>query len=86
MDLVAIAAAIASGLLLSRQRALIVTAVVWVISMSMVAWGPAHNSNVHLHSIGFWVPWSILAALVTGIVFGCSALRARRDRKVAALG
>lgn len=86
MDLVVVAAAIAAGLLLSRKRALIVTVVVWVISMSMVAWGPAHNSNVHLHSIGFWAPWSILALLVIGIVFGCSALRAHRDRKVAALG
>lgn len=83
MDIVVIAAAIASGLLLSRTRALVVTAVVWVLALSMVAWGPAHNSNVHLDSIGFWGPWLILAALVTGLVYGCSALRARRDRKVA---
>ena len=83
MDIVVIAAAIASGLLLSRTRALVVTAVVWVLALSMVAWGPAHNSNVHLDSIGFWGPWCILAVLVTGIVYGCSALRARRDRNVA---
>jgi hypothetical protein len=83
VDIVVIAAAIASGLLLSRTRALVVTAVVWVLALSMVAWGPAHNSNVHLDSIGFWGPWLILAALVTGLVYGCSALRARRDRKVA---
>jgi hypothetical protein len=83
VDIVVIAAAIASGLLLSRTRALVVTAVVWVLALSMVAWGPAHNSNVHLDSIGFWGPWVILAVLVTGLVYGCSALRARRDRKVA---
>ena len=83
MDLVVVAAAIITGLLLSRTRALAVTGVVWAISLSMVAWGPAHNSNVHLDSIGFWGPWCILAVLVTGIVFGCTALRARRDRNVA---
>ena len=86
MDLVVVAAAIATGLLLSRRRALVVTAAAWLFSISMVAWGPAHNSNVHLDALGFWAPWTILAVLATGIVFGCSALRARRDRRVAALG
>lgn len=83
MDLVVVAAAIISGLLLTRSRALVITAVVWLASLSMVAWGPAHNSNVHLDSIGFWGPWCVLLVLVTGIVLGCTALRARRDRKVA---
>jgi len=83
VDLVVIAAAIISGLLLSRTRALVVSGAVWVIALSMVAWGPAHNSNVRLDSIDFWGPWCVLLVLVTGIVFGCSALRARRDRKVA---
>ena len=83
MDIVVIAASIISGLTLARNRALVVTWVVWAISLAMVAWGPAHNSNVHLDSIGFWGPWTILLILVTGIVFGCTALRARRDRKVA---
>ena len=83
MDIVVIAASIISGLTLARNRALVVTWVVWAISLAMVAWGPAHNSNVHLDSIGFWGPWTILLVIVTAIVFGCSALRARRDRKVA---
>jgi hypothetical protein len=83
VDLVVVAAAIISGLLLSRSRALVLTSIVWLGSLSMVAWGPAHNGNVHLNSIGFWGPWCILLVLVTGIVFGCTALRARRDRKVA---
>jgi hypothetical protein len=83
VDIVVVAAAVIAGLLLPRKRALVVTAVVWVVALSMVAWGPAHNSNVHLNSIGFWGPWTILAVLVTGIVYGCAALRARRDRKVA---
>jgi hypothetical protein len=83
VDLVVAAASIITGLTLSRNRALVVTWVVWAISLAMVAWGPAHNSNVHLDSIGFWAPWSILLVIVTAIVFGCTALRARRDRKVA---
>lgn len=83
MDIVVIAAAIASGLLLSRSRALVVTALVWAGSLAMVAWGPAHNSDVHLDSMGFWAPWGVVAVLVTGIVYGCCALRARRDRSLA---
>ncbi|MCU1592210.1 MAG: hypothetical protein JWP11_3466 [Frankiales bacterium] len=83
MDIVVIAAAIVAGLLLSRTRALVVTGLVWAGALAMVAWGPAHNSNVHLDSIGFWAPWGVVAVLVAGIVYGCSALRARRDRNVA---
>jgi hypothetical protein len=79
MDIPVVAVAIIASLLLTRQRALIVVPIVWAIALAMVAWGPAHNSNVHLDSAGFWGPWCILLLLCCGIVVGVTALRARRD-------
>ena len=84
MDIPVVAIAIISGLLLSRQRALIVVPIAWAIALTMVGWGPANNSNVHTDSIGFWGPWMILLALCCGIVIGLTALRARRERQIEA--
>lgn len=83
MDLIVIAAAIASGLLVPRPRALALTAAAWIFSVSMVAWRPAHSSNVPSNSAGFWVPRTVLAVVAVGIVVACAALRARRDRRLA---
>jgi predicted membrane protein len=79
MDIPVLAVAIISSLLLTRQRALTIVPIVWAIGLAMVAWGPAHNSNVHLDSLGFWGPWTILLAICCGIVFGVTALRERRS-------
>jgi hypothetical protein len=46
----------------------------------MVAWGPAHNSNVHLDSAGFWAPWIIVLAICASLVFGIQALKRRWTR------
>ena len=78
MDIPVVAVAIITSLLLSRQRALVVVPVVWAVALAMVAWGPAHNSNVHLSSAGFWVPWGVLLGLCCGIVYAVTALRQRR--------
>jgi hypothetical protein len=45
----------------------------------MVAWGPAHNDDVHLGSAGFWVPWLIVGGLCAAIAFGTDAVRRRRS-------
>jgi hypothetical protein len=84
MDIPVVAIAIITGLLLTRQRALIVVPIVWAIACAMVAWGPAHNSDVHLDSAGFWGPWLILLVLCCGIVVGITALRGRRAREARA--
>ena len=78
MDIPVVAVAIISSLLLTRRQALIVVPVVWAVALAMVAWGPAHNSNVHLDSAGFWGPWFILLCLCCGIVVGVTAWRERR--------
>lgn len=78
MDIPVIAIAIISALLLTRQRALIVVPVVWAIALALVAWGPAHNSDVHTGSAGFWAPWLIVLALCCAIVLGVTAWRERR--------
>jgi hypothetical protein len=44
----------------------------------MVAIGPAHNSNVHPATAGFWGPWLILGAICAALVYGVTALRRRR--------
>lgn len=80
MDIVVLAIALIAALLLSRRQALAVAAAGWLFGLSMVAWGPAHNSNVHLDSAGFWVPWSIALVLCTGLVFGIQALKRRWSR------
>jgi predicted membrane protein len=81
MDIPVVAVALITGLLLSPRRALAITAVAWVAALVMVGWGPAHNSNVHLRSVGFWGPWLILLALCTGLVFGIDAIQRRRAAK-----
>jgi hypothetical protein len=81
MDIPVVAVALIAGLLLSPRRALPLAIIAWIIGLSMVAWGPAHNSNVHLDSAGFWGPWLILLALCGGLVFGIDALQRRRAAK-----
>jgi hypothetical protein len=81
MDIPVVAVALITGLLLSPRRALLVTAVAWAGALVMVGWGPAHNSNVHLRSIGFWGPWFILLVICCGLIFGIDALQRRRAAK-----
>lgn len=80
MDIVVLAVALIAALVLTRSKALAVAVAGWVFGLSMVAWGPAHNSNVHLDSAGFWAPWSILLAICIGLVFGVQALKGRWSR------
>jgi hypothetical protein len=79
MDIIVIAITLIAALLLSRPRALAVAAVAWAAGVLMVAVGPAHNSDVHPGSVGFWGPWLILGVLCAGIVYGVTALRRRRS-------
>ncbi len=65
------------------MRALAITAAAWIFATSMVAWGPVHNNNVYLDSAGFWIPWTVLAVPSVGVVFGCAAVRTRRDQRLA---
>jgi hypothetical protein len=78
VDIPVIAVALIAGLLLSRQRALMVAAAAWLIGLVMVGWGPANNSDVHTNSAGFWAPWVVVLAICGAIVFGVTALRERR--------
>ena len=80
MDIVVLAIALIAALSLPRTWALVVAAAGWVFGLSMVAWGPAHNSNVHLDSAGYWAPWSILLVVCVGLVFGIQALKRRWSR------
>lgn len=80
MDIVVLAIALIAALLLPRTAALAVAVAGWIFGMSMVAWGPAHNANVHLDRAGFWVPWSILAVVAIALVFGVQALKRRWSR------
>jgi hypothetical protein len=77
MDIVVLAIALIAALLLTRTKALVVTAAGWLFGFSMVAWGPAHNSHVHLDSAGFWAPWIIVLAIGAGLVLGIQALKRR---------
>lgn len=79
MDIVFLAAAVIAALLLPRSRALVATVAAWAICLAMVGWGPAHNSNVHTRSAGFWVPWSIVLLIGMALVFGITHVRARRS-------
>lgn len=83
MDIPVLAVAIIAALLLTRQRALVIVPIVWAAGLAMVAWGPAHNSSVHLDSIGFWGPWFVLLAICLAVVFAVTALRERRARRPA---
>lgn len=80
MDIVVLAIALIAALLLSRRIALVVAAAGWLFGFLMVAWGPAHNSNVHLGSAGFWAPWLIVLVVCAGLVFGIQALKRRWSR------
>jgi len=80
MDIVVLAIALIAALLLPRTPALAVAAAGWIFGLCMVAWGPAHNSNVHLDSAGFWAPWSILLVVCGGLVLGVQALKRRLSR------
>jgi hypothetical protein len=84
MDIPFLILAVASGLLLSRKRALLVTGALWVVAVVMVAWGPAHSDGVHTGSAGFWVPWGLVLAIGLGLSAGAHYLRhRRRDASVA---
>jgi hypothetical protein len=78
MDIPVIAVAIIAGLLLPKERALIVAAIAWAIGLVMVAWGPANNSSVHTDSAGFWVPWLVVLVICCGLVLVINAVRDRR--------
>jgi hypothetical protein len=80
MDIVVLAITLVAALLLSRSKALAIAAAGWIFGLSMVAWGPAHNSSVHLGSAGFWAPWLIILVICAGLVFGIQALKARWAR------
>lgn len=84
MDIVVVAITLIASFALSRPRALPVAVLAWVFGLCMVAFGPAHNSNVHLGSAGFWAPWSVLLLICVGIVFGLEALKRRWARPRAA--
>lgn len=78
MDIPVIAVAIIAAFLLPRQRALMVVPAAWAVGVLMVGWGPAHNSNVHTDSAGFWGPWLILLVICCALVLGITAVRERR--------
>jgi hypothetical protein len=78
VDIVFLAATVIAALLLPRARALLVTVAAWAISLAMVGWGPAHNSDVHTRQAGFWVPWIIVLAIGVGLVYGINLLKNRR--------
>lgn len=80
MDIVYLVLALAAGLLLARNRAVLATTVFWAISVAFVGWGPAHNSNVHTNSIGFWGPWLIVGVIGLALTAITSTLRARRHK------
>lgn len=80
MDIPFLVLALAVGLLLPRNRALLAAAGLWAVAVAFVGWGPAHNSNVHTGSFGFWAPWTIVGLIGLGLAAGTSTLRARRGR------
>lgn len=84
MDIVVVAITLIASFALSRTRALPVAALAWIFGLGMVAFGPAHNSDVHLGSAGFWVPWAVVLVVSVGIVFGVDALKRRWARPRAA--
>jgi hypothetical protein len=82
VDIVFLAAAIITALMLPRARALTVTVAVWAVCLAMVGWGPAHNSNVHTREAGFWVPWLVVLVIGALVVTGISWARERRTARV----
>ena len=82
MDIVFLAVAVIAALFLSRSRAVAVTVAAWAICLAMVGWGPAHNSAVHTRQAGFWVPWLVVLAIGTALVYGVDFLKRRRAARV----
>lgn len=80
MDIVVLAIALIAALLLPRTKALALAGAGWLFGLAMVAWGPAHNSSVHLHTAGFWVPWIVVLAICGSLVVGIQTLKARWSR------
>lgn len=78
MDIVFLAIVIIAALLLPRSRALVLTPAAWALCVAFVGWGPAHNSDVHTTSMGFWVPWIVVLAIGVAIVYGIDLVRHRR--------
>jgi hypothetical protein len=78
MDIPVIGIALIAGILLPRNRALAVAVLGWCAGVAMVAWGPAHNDNVHLDSIGFWGPWAAVLAICCALVLAANAIRRHR--------
>lgn len=77
MDIVVLAVALIAALLLPRTKALALSGAGWLFGLAMVAWGPAHNSSVHLDTAGFWAPWIIVLAVCAALVFGIQVLKVR---------
>lgn len=80
MDIPFLILAIAAGLLLPRQRALVAVAGLWAVAVAMVGWGPAKGSGVHTDALSFWAPWTIALVLGLGLAFVLTVLRQRRRR------
>ena len=83
MDIVFLVVTIALALLVPRNRAMVGTVAAWAVCLAAVGWGPAHNSSVHLDSVGFWGPWAIVLLLGLGIVAGIDLAKRRRTRGAA---
>ena len=81
MDIVFLALVVIAALLLPRNRALLVTPAIWAVCCAFVAWGPAHNDDVHTDSIGFWGPWAVALAVGFGVVLLIDIVRRRRRRQ-----
>jgi hypothetical protein len=77
MDIIVLAITLIAALLLTRRKALAVAVVAWLAGLSMVAWGPAHNSDVHLDSAGFWIPWFVVLGLCLVVVWGVDRFKRR---------
>ena len=78
MDIVLLVGAIAAAVLMTRQRAIVATGLLWALCVAMVAVGPAHNDQVHVATAGFWVPWLVAGVVAVGIVLGITEIRRRR--------
>lgn len=81
MDIVFLAITVIAALLLPRSRALVASVAAWALSLSMVGWGPAHNSDVHTRQAGFWVPWLVVLVIGVGVVYGIHYVKDRRSAR-----
>lgn len=78
MDIVVLLLALVLAFLLAPRLALAIVAVVWLIALVLVGWGPAHSSGTHTGTVGFWVPWLVVLAIGCAIVLGIDWNRRRR--------